>query len=145
MKKLTNEQYAQIAARHAPKSKTGLDTLRAFLCGGGICAVGQLIMYLWELADAGEDAATATSMTLVFISAFLTGFGVYDKLAMIAGAGSLVPITGFANAVASPALEFKTEGLVTGLASKLFIIAGPVLVYGTLASIVYGLILCLIG
>lgn len=145
MKKLTNEQYAQIAAQHAPKSKTGLDTLRAFLCGGAICAVGQVITYLWELAGAGEDAATAASMTLVFLGAFLTGLGVYDKFASFAGAGALVPITGFSNAVASPALEFKTEGLVTGLAAKLFIIAGPVLVYGTLASVAYGLILCLIG
>ena len=144
MRELTNEQYAELCARYAPKSKTGLDTLRAFLCGGLICAVGQIIMYLWDLAGLGEDAGTVTSMTLVFISAMLTGLGVYDDFAKIAGAGSLVPITGFANAVASPALEFKTEGFITGLAAKLFIIAGPVLVYGTLASIVYGLVLCLI-
>ncbi len=141
---LTNEQYAELYARYAPKSKTGLDTLEAFLCGGAVCVVGQVIMYLWELAGLGDDAATATSMTLVFISAMLTGLGVYDDFAGFAGAGALVPITGFANSVASPALEFKTEGLVTGLAPKLFIIAGPVLVYGTLASVLYGLILCLI-
>lgn len=142
---LTNEQYAQICARYAPKSKTGLDMVRAFVCGGAVCVVGQIIMYLWGLAGLGEDAACATSMTLVFIGAMLTGFGIYDNFAKFAGAGSLVPITGFANAVASPALEFKTEGFVTGLAAKLFVIAGPVLVYGTLASVIYGLILCLIS
>ena len=142
---LTNEQYAQICARYAPKSKTGLDMVRAFVCGGTVCVVGQIIMYLWGLAGLGEDAACATSMTLVFIGAMLTGFGIYDNFAKFAGAGSLVPITGFANAVASPALEFKTEGFVTGLAAKLFVIAGPVLVYGTLSSVIYGLILCLIS
>ena len=142
---LTNEQYAQICARYAPKSKTGLDMVRAFVCGGAVCVVGQIIMYLWGLAGLGEDAACATSMTLVFIGAMLTGFGIYDNFAKFAGAGSLVPITGFANAVASPALEFKTEGFVTGLAAKLFVIAGPVLVYGTLSSEIYGLILCLIS
>ena len=142
---LTNEQYAQICARYAPKSKTGLDMVRAFVCGGAVCVVGQIIMYLWGLAGLGEDAACATSMTLVFIGAMLTGFGIYDNFAKFAGAGSLVPITGFAKAVASPALEFKTEGFVTGLAAKLFVIAGPVLVYGTLSSVIYGLILCLIS
>ena len=142
---LTNEQYAQICARYAPKSKTGLDMVRAFVCGGAVCVVGQIIMYLWGLAGLGEDAACATSMTLVFIGAMLTGFGIYDNFAKFAGAGSLVPITGFANAVASPALEFKTEGFVTGHAAKLFVIAGPVLVYGTLSSVIYGLILCLIS
>lgn len=142
---LTNEQYAKICARYAPKSKTGLDMVRAFVCGGAVCVVGQIIMYLWGLAGLGEDAACATSMTLVFIGAMLTGFGIYDNFAKFAGAGSLVPITGFANAVASPALEFKTEGFVTGLAAKLFVIAGPVLVYGTLSSVIYGLILCLIS
>lgn len=144
MRELTNEQYAALCARYAPKSKTWPDMLKAFLVGGLICALGQIIMYLWELAGAGEDAATVTSMTLVFLGAFLTGLGVYDDIASFAGAGALVPITGFANAVASPALEFKTEGLVTGLASKLFIIAGPVLVYGTLASVLYGFVLCLV-
>ena len=109
MPKLTNEQYAELCARHAPKSRTAMDTLRAFICGGGVCVLGQLITYGWETA----------------------------------GAGALVPITGFANAVASPALEFRAEGMITGLAAKLFIIAGPVIVYGTLASVVYGLILCL--
>lgn len=144
MRELTNEQYAKLCAKYAPKSKTWPDALKAFICGGLICAAGQVIVFLWQLAGAGEDAYTATSMTLVFFGAMFTGLGIYDNLAKFAGAGALVPITGFANAVASPALEFKTEGLVTGLASKLFVIAGPVLVYGTLASVAYGLLLCLI-
>ena len=109
MRELTNEQYAEICAKYAPKSKTWPDTLKAFASGGLICALAQVIMYLWELAGAGRDAATATSMTLVFIGALLTGLGIYDDIAKFAGAGALVPITGFANAVASPALEFKTE------------------------------------
>ena len=92
-----------------------------------------------------ETAATATSVSLVFLGALVTGLGLYDKLAAKAGAGTLVPITGFSNSVAAPALEFKTEGLVTGTAAKMFIIAGPVIVYGISASVIYGLILCLIG
>lgn len=144
MRELTNEQYAEICRRHSPKSKTAGDVLRAFVCGGAVCAVGQVLMYLWQLAGLGEDAPTVTSMSLVFLGALFTGLGVYDNFSKLAGAGALVPITGFANSVASPALEFKTEGFVTGLAAKLFIIAGPVLVYGTLASVAYGLILCLI-
>lgn len=118
MRELTKEQYAEICAKYAPKSKTWPDTLKAFASGGLICAAAQVIMRLWELAGAGGDAATATSMTLVFIGALLTGLGIYDDIAKFAGAGALVPITGFANAVASPALEFKTEGFVTGLASS---------------------------
>ena len=141
MRELTKEQYAEICAKYAPKSKTWPDTLKAFLVGGLICALAQVIMYLWELAGAGGDAATATSMTLVFIGALLTGLGIYDDIAKFAGAGALVPITGFANAVASPALEFKSEGLVLGLAAKMFVIAGPVIVYGLAASVVYGLLL----
>ena len=141
MRELTKEQYAEICAKYAPKSKTWPDTLKAFASGGLICALAQVIMYLWEKAGAGGDAATATSMTLVFIGALLTGLGIYDDIAKFAGAGALVPITGFANAVASPALEFKTEGFVTGLGAKLFSIAGPVLAAGVVSSTVYGLVL----
>ena len=140
MRELTKEQYAEICAKYAPKSKTWPDTFKAFASGGLICALAQVIMYLWELAGAGGDAATATSMTLVFIGALLTGLGIYDDIAKFAGAGALVPITGFANAVVSPAIEFKAEGFVTGMAAKMFTIAGPVIVYGTTASVVYGLI-----
>ena len=143
MPKLTNEQYAELCARHAPKSRTAMDTLRAFICGGGVCVLGQLITYGWETAGAGGSAPTAARRTQRFLGALLTGLGVYDNFSKFAGAGALVPITGFANAVASPALEFRAEGMITGLAAKLFIIAGPVIVYGTLASVVYGLILCL--
>lgn len=145
MPKITNAQYAEMVENCSPKSKTVLDTLRAFLCGGGVCIVGELITHAWLWAGAGDAAPGAASMTLVFIGALLTGLGVYDNFAKVAGAGALVPITGFANAVSSPALEFRAEGMVTGLAAKMFIIAGPVLVYGTLTSVIYGLLLCLAG
>ena len=144
MRKLTNEQCAELIKRLSPKSVTGPDTLRAFLCGGAVCTLGELITLGLEAAGAGEDAGVWTSVALIFLGALLTGLGVYDKFAAFAGAGALVPITGFANAVASPALEFKTEGLVAGLAAKLFVIAGPVLVYGTLSGVLYGLALCLL-
>ena len=143
MPRLTNEQYAELARRGAPRSRTCRNMLRAFLCGGAVCLLGELLGRLWLMAGAGEDAPTATGMTLIFAGALLTGLGVYDSFAGFAGAGALIPITGFANAVASPAIEFRTEGLITGLAAKLFIIAGPVLVYGTVAGTLYGLILCL--
>ena len=122
------------------------DFLKAFLIGGAICCVGQAIKNGWLAAGLTEDiASTATSITLIFIGALLTGLGVYDRIAKVAGAGTLVPITGFANAVVAPALEFKSEGAVTGTAAKMFIIAGPVIVFGTVASVVYGIILVLFG
>ena len=143
---MTSEQYAEYIKSFSPKSKTGRNLLRAFLVGGGICLLGQGLMWLYARLGASEaDAGTWCSITLIFMSALLTGLGWYDDLAKFAGAGSLVPITGFANAVASPALEFKTEGWVTGLAVKIFTIAGPVLVFGAAASVVYGTVLCLIG
>jgi len=114
----------------------------AFLVGGIICCIGQLLINLYKAAGAEETVAgTLTSVSLVFVSAVLTGFGLYDKIAKHAGAGTLVPITGFANAVVSPALEFKTEGYVLGVGAKIFIIAGPVIVYGLAASAMYGVIL----
>lgn len=141
---MTNEEYKQYSEEHQPRSRTGLNMLKAFAVGGLICCVGELISQL--LAGAGlarEDAASATSIILVFLGALLTGIGVYDRIAVFAGGGTLVPITGFANSVVAPALEFKTEGFVTGTAAKMFIIAGPVIVYGIASSVVYGLILCL--
>ena len=118
----------------------------AFVTGGAICVVGQLILNGFTALDLSEqDAAAATSVSLVFLSAVLTGLSVYDDIAKFAGAGTLVPITGFANAVVSPAIEFKAEGFVTGMAAKMFIIAGPVIVYGTVASVLYGLILVIFG
>lgn len=123
-----------------------MEYLRAFVVGGLICVVGQLILNGYTALELSEqDAAAATSVSLVFLSAVLTALSVYDDLAKIAGAGTLVPITGFANAVVSPAIEFKAEGFVTGMAAKMFIIAGPVIVYGTVASVLYGVILVIFG
>ena len=133
-------------ARLAKKSPLGKDLLNSFLIGGLICVVGQLILNGYTALELSEqDAAAATSVSLVFLSAVLTALSVYDDLAKIAGAGTLVPITGFANAVVSPAIEFKAEGFVTGMAAKMFIIAGPVIVYGTVASVLYGVILVIFG
>ena len=143
---MTEKQYGALVARMAPKSPMWRDCLNAFWIGGLICVVGQIFMNCygaWGLEK--QDAGTAASMTLVALSALLTGLSVYDDIAKHAGAGTLVPITGFANAVVSPALEFKTEGLVTGTAVKIFTIAGPVIVYGIGASVVYGLILAVCG
>lgn len=143
---MTNEEYKNYAEQHQPRSNLRGNMLKAFFVGGLICCVGQLINDLYMRANLGtENAASATSISLVFLGALLTGLGIYDRLAKFAGGGTLVPITGFANSVVAPALEFKTEGLITGTASKMFIISGPVIVYGIAASVVYGLILCLIG
>lgn len=120
------------------------DMLKAFAVGGLICCIGQLISDLYIAAGADKaEALSLCSVTLVFLGAILTGFGIYDRIAAFAGGGSLVPITGFANSVVAPALEFKTEGFITGTAAKMFVIAGPVIVYGIAASVVYGLILCI--
>ena len=128
------------------KSPLGKNMLWAFAVGGGICALGQGILVFWQMAGLDEsDAGTAVSITLIALSALLTGLHVYEKLAKHAGAGTLVPITGFSNSVAAPALEFKSEGLVLGTAAKMFTIAGPVLVYGISASIVYGVVLAIFG
>ena len=141
---MTNEEYGRLVARMAKPSPMGKDLLFAFLIGGGICAVGQLIQTGWQaLGLDRESAGTATTMTLIFLSALFTALDCYNSLAKYAGAGTLVPVTGFANSVVSPAIEFKSEGLVGpgGMASKMFAIAGPVLVYGVTTSVLYGLIL----
>ncbi len=146
MVNMTNQEYRKYVARRCPPSPLGRDMFRAFLSGGLICALGQGILALWSLAGLEEEnAAGATSVTLIFLGVLLTGLGVYDRLAKFCGAGTLVPITGFANSIASPALEFKSEGFVAGMAAKMFVIAGPVLVYGLSASVVYGLVLVLFG
>ena len=143
---MTNEEYRRRAEKHAPRSKVGRNCLGAFLVGGAICCLGQLLLNLFARLGLDEQqAATATSVALIFLGAALTGLGVYDDLARLGGAGTLVPITGFANSVAAPALEFKTEGLITGTAAKMFVIAGPVIVFGVGSSLIYGLILCLLG
>ena len=138
---MTEKQYGALVARMAPKSPMWRDCLRAFGIGGLICVVGQIFTNCygaWGLEK--QDAGTAASMTLVALSALLTGLSVYDDIAKHAGAGTLVPITGFANAIAAPAVEFKTEGFVLGVGAKMFTIAGPVIVYGLAASVVYGFI-----
>ena len=143
---MSKKEYNRYVARLAQKSPLGKDLLRSFLVGGLICVIGQLILNGFTALDLSEqDAAAATSVSLVFLSAVLTGLSVNDDIAKFAGAGTLVPITGFANAVVSPAIEFKAEGFVTGMAAKMFIIAGPVIVYGTVASVLYGLILVIFG
>ena len=143
---MTNEEYAKYTAQHMPLSRKGRNMLRAFLVGGAICALGQGITMAYTAQGlTQEDAGTACAVTLIFLGAALTGLGVYDKLAKFAGAGTLVPITGFANSVAAPALEFKTEGRIGGTAVKMFTIAGPVIVFGSAAGAVYGLLLLLFG
>ena len=138
---MTERQYGQLVQEMSPKSPMGKDCLNAFLVGGLICTIGQLFVNLYTgLGLAKQDAGTFASMSLVVLSALLTGLSLYDDIAKVAGAGTLVPITGFANAVAAPAVEFKTEGFILGVGAKMFTIAGPVIVYGVSASVLYGLI-----
>ncbi|MEG1988969.1 MAG: stage V sporulation protein AC [Oscillibacter sp.] len=141
---ISPKEYQAYVAQRAKKSPILKNTLLAFLVGGAICVLGQAIQNGWAAAGLSKlDAGTATSCSLVFLSALLTGLNLYNKLARFGGAGTLVPITGFANAVVSPAIDCKSEGFVTGMAAKMFLIAGPVIVFGTLASVVYGVILML--
>ena len=138
---MTNEEYAKLVKDISPKSPIVKNCIWAFLVGGTICCLGQLMKTGYQALGLDEESAgTAVSMSLVFLSALLTGLSVYDDIAKRAGAGTLVPITGFANAVAAPAIEFKTEGFILGVGAKMFTIAGPVIVYGVSASVVYGLI-----
>ena len=142
---MTKEEYGKYLKDRQPRSPLGRDMLRAFLVGGLICTLGQGLSLLFQNAGLGAEAAgTAVSGTLVFLGAVLTGSGIYDDIARFAGAGTLVPITGFANSVVAPALEFKREGLVGGTCAKMFVIAGPVIVYGVGSSVVYGLVLVLL-
>lgn len=138
---MTKKKYSELVKQRSRNSNLWLDCLKAFLIGGAICTIGQGILELFLVLDLSEkDAKTLTSVSLIFIGVLLTALHQYEKLAKHGGAGTLVPITGFANAMSSPAIEFKAEGLITGLAAKMFIIAGPVLVYGTAAAVIYGLI-----
>lgn len=144
--RMTNDEYKNYTDSHSPRSKAGRNMLRAFLVGGGICLVGQALTDIYMALGAEQEVAgTACSISLVFLGALLTGLGIYDDLAKFAGAGTLVPITGFANSVVAPALEFKTEGFILGTAAKMFIISGPVIVYGISASVIYGLLCVLFG
>ena len=141
---MSPQEYQQYVKQRSPKSPIFKDTALAFLVGGAICALGQLIQNGYvSLGLERVDAGTATSVTLVFLSALFTGLNLYNSLARYAGAGTLVPITGFANSVVSPAIDFKSEGFVTGMAAKMFTVAGPVIVFGTLAAAVYGVVLML--
>ena len=138
---ISNEDYSRLVDSMAQPSPIWKDLLWAFCVGGGICTVGQALLGLYQSWGLDKDAAgTAVSVTLIAAAALLTGLGWFDQLAKRAGAGTLVPITGFANAMVSPALEFKQEGYVTGVSAKLFTVAGPVLVFGISASVVYGLV-----
>jgi len=143
---MTPKEYQAYVKRREPKSPLAKDALRAFLVGGAICALGQLIQSgFLDLGLDRTDAGMMTAVCLVFLSALATGLGLYARLARFAGAGTLVPITGFANAVVSPALDFKSEGFVTGTAVKMFTVAGPVIVYGVAASVLCGAALMLLG
>ena len=138
---MTEKQYDQLVSTLSPRSPAWKDCLWAYLVGGGICVLGQFFTNWYTSLDLSkQDASGAASMTLVALSALLTGLGLFDDIAKHAGAGTLVPITGFANAVAAPAVEFQTEGFILGVGAKMFTIAGPVIVYGVSASVVYGLI-----
>lgn len=138
---MTEKEYAKLVEEMSPKSPMGKDCVTAFVVGGIICTIGQFFMnYYTSLGLDKDNAGTAASMTLVALSALLTGLSLYDNLAKHAGAGTLVPITGFANSIAAPAIEFKTEGFILGVGAKMFTIAGPVIVYGLSASVVYGFI-----
>ncbi len=138
---VSQKEYGEMVKKASPNSKSCIDIPCAFVIGGLICVIGQALtdFYSYLGFDDRTSAAWCT-VTLVFLSALLTGLGVYEKIAKHGGAGTLVPVTGFANAVASPAVEFKSEGFILGLGAKIFIIAGPVILYGTVASVLYGLI-----
>ena len=138
---MTEKEYGKLVKELSPKSPIWRDCVFAFLIGGLICLIGQALIDGYSAAGLNKtDAGTAASCTLVALSAILTGLSVYDDIAKFAGAGTLVPITGFANSIAAPAVDFKTEGFILGVGAKMFTIAGPVIVYGVSASVVYGLI-----
>lgn len=137
----TDKEYDKMAKKASPPSPKIKNCIKAFIFGGGICTFGQFLNWSWEKLGFNEDYTKAlTPSVLIIITAILTGIGVFDKIAKHAGAGTIVPITGFANSVVSPALEFKTEGLVMGTGANIFKIAGPVIAYGTFAAVIYGLI-----
>lgn len=139
---ISKDDYSKMTDKASPNSPKLLNCVKAFLFGGLICLLGQIIMTLLENAGLSEKAVLAgTSSILIILTAILTGIGVFDKIARHAGAGTIVPITGFANSVVSPALEFQHEGLILGTAAQMFTIAGPVIVYGVASSFIYGLII----
>ncbi len=138
---MNKQEYSQLTDRKVPKSKCMINCVKAFLIGGAICTVGQCFLSFFKSMNLSEEiAGSATSVCMVFIGVLLTGFDIYPKIAKHGGAGTLVPITGFANAVSAPAIEAKTEGFVLGVGTKIFTIAGPVILYGTAASFIAGIV-----
>ena len=138
---MSNNEYIKYVEKKTPKSKLGINCLKAFLIGGLICAVGQGFLNLYKYLGADkETASTLVTVTMVFLGALLTGLNIYPKIAKHGGAGTLVPVTGFSNAVSAPALEAKTEGYVLGVGAKIFTIAGPVILFGTLSSVICGIV-----
>ena len=144
---VSKKEYAKIVARATPASNEKRSLLNAFLVGGFICCIGQFIRYIFMLVFKlkGDELAASTSIVLIFLGVLLTGFGVYDRIGKHAGGGSIVPITGFANSVASPAMEFASEGFIYGMAAKMFVVAGPIIVCGVSASVLVGLIYYIFG
>ena len=143
--KTTNQEYSQMVKKYSPNSPLLKDMLKAFLIGGAICTFGQVLLNIYKMFLTEENAKLLVPVTLIFITALLTGLGVFDKIAKHAGAGTLVPITGFANAVVSPSVEFKHEGYILGTGANIFKIAGPVIAYGTAAAVIYGIIYWIIA
>lgn len=143
----TNEKYLEYVSSIAPRTNEFKTLLRAFLVGGIICSIGQAVKYLftYALGLEGDILSGATSIVMIFLGSFLTGLGLYDRIGKFAGAGSIVPITGFANSVVSPAMEFKSEGYIYGLAAKMFTVAGPIIVFGVSGSVLVGIIYYVIG
>ncbi|MCX8129265.1 MAG: stage V sporulation protein AC [Clostridia bacterium] len=140
-KTFTKKEYEQYVEKVSPKSRIVRNVVRAFVVGGSICIVGQFINNLLAMRGIDKDTVSnLTALILVFLGALLTGLNIYDELGRYAGAGSIIPITGFANSIVSPAMEFKSEGYLVGVGSKMFVIAGPVLVYGISTSVIVGII-----
>ena len=144
---MTNEEYAEYVKVFMPKTNERRSLLSSFLVGGFICSIGQFVRYFFNLVFKlqGDELAAATSVVLIFFGVLLTGFGVYDRIGTHAGGGSIVPITGFANSVASPAMEFASEGYIYGMAAKMFVVAGPIIVFGVFSSALVGIIYYFLG
>ncbi len=140
-KKISNDEFKKMVKKASPKTRTVSNCIKAFVVGGGICIIGQAISNMLSYYDLSTgERAMGTSIILVFLASLLTGLGLYEKIGKYAGAGSIVPITGFSNSMTAPAIEFKKEGYIFGVGAKMFLIAGPVIVYGTLTSVIIGLI-----
>lgn len=143
---LDSKSYKKYAKERAKKSPLAKDSLMAFLIGGAICMLGQAILIIYKAVGVPDDMAKSlVPVTLIFLAALFTGIGIFDNLAKIAGAGTLVPITGFANAVVSPAIDNKSEGFIMGVGAKMFVVAGPVIVYGIISSVLYGVVYYIVG